>query len=85
MATLADVHVSAEFTIEPFVEGAPGPHVEAGIEAARAAGVEVEVGPFGTTATGDLAAVTDAVGRLCRAAVEAGAARISLQLTVPGG
>ena len=47
--------VVAEFTIEPFVEGAPGPHVHAGLDAVRAAGFEPELGPFGSTVTGELA------------------------------
>ena len=38
-----------EFTIEPFVEGEPGPHVRAAVEAAEADGVTVDFGPFGTT------------------------------------
>ena len=71
-----------EFTIEPFVEGSPGPHVSAGIEAARAAGAEVEVGPFGTTAFGEADVVIDAVQRLLRDATAAGAERISLQVSV---
>ena len=33
------VEISAEFTIEPFVEGAPGPHVRAAIDVAEAAGL----------------------------------------------
>jgi uncharacterized protein YqgV (UPF0045/DUF77 family) len=38
-----------EFTIEPFVEGQPGPHVTSAIAAAEALGVIAEFGPFGTT------------------------------------
>jgi uncharacterized protein YqgV (UPF0045/DUF77 family) len=76
------MRLSVEFTIEPFIEGDPGPHVDAGIHAVRATGVEVEVGPFGTTATGEGDAVVDAIAELCRKATAAGAQRISLQLTV---
>jgi uncharacterized protein YqgV (UPF0045/DUF77 family) len=76
------MRLSVEFTIEPFVEGDPGPHVDAGIDAVRATGVDVEVGPFGTTATGEGDAVVDAIAALCREATAAGAERISLQLTV---
>src|SRR4051812_21357370 len=74
-----------EFTVEPFTEGAPGPHVRAAVEVARAAGLEVEFGPFGTTVGGDDAKVLDAVDAVVRAAVAAGASRVSLQLTNPGG
>jgi uncharacterized protein YqgV (UPF0045/DUF77 family) len=80
--SLRSMRLSVEFTIEPFIEGDPGPHVEAGIQAVRATGVDVEVGPFGTTAMGEGDAVVDAVAELCRKATAAGAKRISLQLTV---
>ena len=40
-----------EFTIEPFVEGQPGPHVTAAIDAATGLGHEVDVGPFGSGCT----------------------------------
>src|SRR5215218_4217948 len=38
--------VRIEFLVEPFTEGRPGPHVQAGIEVVRARGLEPEVGPF---------------------------------------
>jgi uncharacterized protein YqgV (UPF0045/DUF77 family) len=69
-----------EFTIEPFVAGEPGPHVRAAIDAAHGSGLEVDVGPFGTSVTGDDAGVLDAVDAIVRAAVTAGASRVSLQL-----
>ena len=40
-----------EFTVEPFVEGQPGPHVTAAVSAAEAIGARVEFGPFGSTCT----------------------------------
>jgi len=73
--------VAAEFTIEPFVEGAPGPHVHAGLDAVRAAGFEPELGPFGSTVTGELAEVGTALVEMLRAATEAGATRVSLQVS----
>ena len=76
------MRLSVEFTIEPFVEGNPGAHVIAGIEAARAAGASVEMGPFGTTAVGDRDTMLNVVDSLCRQATAAGAERISLQLSV---
>lgn len=75
--------LEVEFTIEPFVVGEPGPHVRAAIEAAEQAGVAVDVGPFGTTVSGDDDAVLGAVDRLLRAATAAGATRISLQVVRP--
>jgi uncharacterized protein YqgV (UPF0045/DUF77 family) len=72
-----------EFTIEPFVEGEPGPHVRAAVAAAEGSGLSVDFGPFGTTVAGDDAAVLDAVDGILRAAVAAGATRISLQLARP--
>jgi uncharacterized protein YqgV (UPF0045/DUF77 family) len=74
------VHVRIEFTVEPFVEGHPGPHVRAAITAVEARGVVVDVGPFSTMAevpAGDAAAV---VGDLLRAALDHGATRVALQV-----
>lgn len=69
-----------EFTIEPFVQGDPGPHVHAGLQAAAGEGVTVDFGPFGTTVAGPSDPVLDAAGRILRAAIGAGATRISLQV-----
>lgn len=69
-----------EFTIEPFVEGDPGPHVRAAVDAAERSGLTVDFGPFGTTVSGEDDAVLDAVDRILRAATAAGATRVSLQL-----
>jgi uncharacterized protein YqgV (UPF0045/DUF77 family) len=72
--------LTVEFTVEPFVAGDPGPHVQAAIEAARRSGLTVDVGPFGTSVSGDDARVLDAIDAVVRAAVAAGATRVSLQL-----
>ena len=69
-----------EYTVEPFVEGAPGPHVRAALDAAEQAGLAVDFGPFGTTVAGDDEAVLAATGRILRAALDAGASRVSLQV-----
>ena len=78
----------AEFTVEPFVEGEPGPHVRAALAAAEdvaaRTGLRVEFGPFGTSIAGTDAAVLDAVDAVVRAAVGAGATRVSLQLARNG-
>jgi uncharacterized protein YqgV (UPF0045/DUF77 family) len=72
--------VRIEFTIEPFNEGHPGPHVLAGVAAVEAAGLAVDFGPFSTVATGDETEALDAVGALLRDALSAGATRVSLQV-----
>jgi uncharacterized protein YqgV (UPF0045/DUF77 family) len=74
------VALVVEFTIEPFVEGDPGPHVRAAVEAAERSGLAVDFGPFGTSVSGDDASVLDAVDRILRAATAAGATRVSLQV-----
>jgi uncharacterized protein YqgV (UPF0045/DUF77 family) len=68
----------AEFTVEPFADAAPGPHVRAAIEAAERTGLEPDVGPFGTTIEGDEPVVSQAVGALVTAAFAAGATRVSM-------
>jgi len=74
------VSLVVEFTIEPFVEGEPGPHVRAAVAAAERSGLSVDFGPFGTSVSGDDGAVLDAVDGILRAATAAGATRVSLQL-----
>ena len=76
-----------EFTIEPFVEGRPGPHVTAAIAAAEARGLEVEVGPFGSSVIVDLADVGGVIGVLTDAAMANGATHVSVHVAreVPTG
>ncbi|MFN2489453.1 MAG: thiamine-binding protein [Actinomycetota bacterium] len=74
--------VVAEFTIQPFVEGRMEPHVAAGVEAARASGLALEVGPFGTGLAGPRAEVLAALSRVMDAAIEAGAQSIQIKLRV---
>lgn len=73
--------IRLEFTVEPFREGAPGPHVRAAIDSVMAAGLATEVGPFGTTADGPDAVAFDAVRDLLVAAFDRGATRVSLQVS----
>jgi uncharacterized protein YqgV (UPF0045/DUF77 family) len=79
------VALVVEFTVEPFVEGEPGPHVRAALAAARqaaeASGLDVDFGP---SVSGADAAVLDAVDAVVRSAVDAGATRVSLQVARPG-
>jgi uncharacterized protein YqgV (UPF0045/DUF77 family) len=74
-----------EFTVEPFVEGTPGPHVTAAVEAVRRSGLEPDMGPFGTTVEGDRDAVLHALAAALEAAADSGADRVSLQLTFDHG
>lgn len=67
-----------EFTIEPFVEGQPGPHVTSAIEAAQTFGYEIDFGPFGSSCS----VPVDHAGEVARAVLDAafahGATHISL-------
>ncbi len=71
----------AEFLVEPFEEGAPGPHVRAAIDAVSALGLVPEVGPFGTTVVGEQSQVIAALQAMLEAALTNGATRVSLQFT----
>jgi uncharacterized protein YqgV (UPF0045/DUF77 family) len=71
----------AELTVEPFVVGARGPHVEAAVAAAGSTGLAVEDGPFGIAVEGDDDAVLSAASAVLSEAMRAGATRVSLQLT----
>jgi uncharacterized protein YqgV (UPF0045/DUF77 family) len=70
----------AEFTVEPFVPGEPGHHVTAAIEAARSEGATIDIGPFATLISGDDGRVLDALDAAVRAALAAGATRVSSQV-----
>ena len=72
------VHV--EFTIEPFVEGHPGAHVLAAIEAAQRLGVDVDMGPFGSSCAVERNDVGALVGAVTDAALGLGATHVSIHL-----
>lgn len=72
--------LQVEFTVEPFVEGQPGPHVTAAVHAVEALGGTVEFGPFGTSCTLADDTVPDAVAALIRAAFANGASYVSLHV-----
>lgn len=74
------MHVAAEFLVEPFSEGNPGPHVQAAVKAVQDAGLAVDFGPFGNTTSGPSEAVLVAVGSALEAALAAGATRVSLNI-----
>lgn len=74
-----------EFTIEPFVEGQPGPHVTAAISAAEDLGATIDFGPFATICTVPTTLVADLVAAVTRAALEHGATHISLHISEASG
>jgi uncharacterized protein YqgV (UPF0045/DUF77 family) len=67
-----------EFTIEPFVEGEPGPHVLRAIEAAQALGFEIEFGPFGSSCEVPVDRAGDVTKAVLEAAFANGATHVSL-------
>jgi uncharacterized protein YqgV (UPF0045/DUF77 family) len=72
--------LAAEFLVEPFSEGTPGPHVQAAVRAVESTGLVVDVGPFGNTTAGEATTVLAAVSSAMTAAINAGATRVSLSL-----
>lgn len=74
------MEVRAEFTTEPFhgEDGHPPAHVTAAADALTAAGFAPDLGPLGTSVTGDAEDVVAAVAAAMRAALAGGATRITL-------
>jgi hypothetical protein len=67
-----------EFTIEPFVEGQPGPHVISAIDAAKALGYEIDFGPFGSSCRVPITQVGQVTKAVLDAAYANGATHVSL-------
>jgi uncharacterized protein YqgV (UPF0045/DUF77 family) len=78
--TIALVLHEVEFIVEPFVDGQPGPHVRAAVDAATEAGAEVDFGPFGSTGRAAAEAMPDVVAAITRAAFENGATHVTLHV-----
>lgn len=74
------MRVAAEFLVEPFSEGQPGPHVQAAVSAVEDAGLVVDVGPFGNITQGPSETVLPAVSEALDAALAGGATRVSLSV-----
>ena len=67
--------LTAEFTTEPFHgEGEPPPHVGAAAEALVEAGLDPDLGPFGTSVSGGAVRLLPALQRAMEAATSASAA-----------
>ncbi len=77
--------VLLEFTIEPFVDGAPGPHVTAAVEAAEALGAAIEFGPFGSACRVAVERAAAVAGAVIQAALSNGATHVSLHAEQLGG
>lgn len=75
-----DSHLAIEFLVEPFVEGVPGPHVTAAVDAFAEHGVEVDMGPFSTSASAPIDDVVDAVAAMIRSSMRQGATSIRIQV-----
>ena len=72
------VHI--EVLVEPFKENDPGPHVMAAVEAMQTAGLDADMGPFATTAEGDLDAIIAATTELLRQSFDAGADSVQVRV-----
>jgi uncharacterized protein YqgV (UPF0045/DUF77 family) len=77
----AERQITVEFLVEPFVEGAPGPHVTAALATLERDGLAIEVGPFSTEVRGPLADTADAVRDVIVVAIEQGATRIQFHVS----
>lgn len=74
-----------EILVEPFKENQPGPHVHAVVNALSDHGLDPDMGPFATTAAGDVAAVADAVRAAIMDGVAAGATALQFRVEASGG
>ena len=70
-----------EFTIEPFREGAPGPHVTEAIAAAERLGAAVAVGPFGSACAVAVERSGDVVAAIVAAAFANGADHVNIDIS----
>jgi isopentenyldiphosphate isomerase len=69
-----------EFTVEPFVEGQPGRHVTAPLDAVRELGIEVDFGPFGSGCTTPTERTAEVVGAIVQAAFDHGATHVNIDV-----
>jgi uncharacterized protein YqgV (UPF0045/DUF77 family) len=74
-----------EFTIEPFVEGNPGPHVRAAVAAVESLGATVDFGPFGSTCEASADAMPEIVAAVVKEAFANGATHVSLHVSAANG
>lgn len=72
--------LNVEFTIEPFVEGTPGPHVLAAVNAVERHGLTVDFGPFGSSFTVIDDRLPQVIADLLQAAYANGATYVSVDI-----
>lgn len=77
--------VRIEFTVEPFDDGRPGPHVAEAIRAAEAHGVVVDVGPFGSSCVIAAAHAGSLLESITNAAIAHGATHVSIHVETLAG
>ena len=70
-----------EFTVEPFVEGKPGPHVTNAVAAVESHGIAVEFGPFGSVFRVGEAPMPTVIADMMRAAYANGATFVSVSVS----
>ncbi|MFZ9191981.1 MAG: hypothetical protein ACO3EM_02350 [Ilumatobacteraceae bacterium] len=70
-----------EFTVEPFVEGKPGPHVTNAVAAVESHGIAVEFGPFGSVFRVGEATMPTVIADMMRAAYANGATFVSVSVS----
>jgi isopentenyldiphosphate isomerase len=75
----ASVH-RVEFTVEPFVEGQPGRHVTAPLDALQALGIDVDFGPFASSCLTSSERAGDVVSAIVTAALSNGATHVNIDL-----
>ncbi len=75
------MRVRAEFTTEPFAgEGEPPAHVTHSAALLTEAGLDADLGPFGTSVEGDAHIVLPVLADVLRVALASGATRVTLQV-----
>lgn len=79
------MRLTVEFTTEPFHgEGAPPAHAQRPWEVIQAAGLAGDFGPLGTQFAGEAEEALDTLRAVLAAAVDAGASRVTIQVTPEG-
>jgi len=70
-----------EFTVEPFVEGQPGPHVTRAVAAVEQHGLKVDFGPFGSSFSVGEEVMPQVIADMMRAAYAHGATFVSVSVS----